>query len=126
LVLPVALASILISKGRNTMPFSLKTVTLEEFKRAVLIVQEAVEQTSPEDEEAFPTVAMRDVPLISSVALEMAKLDMLKAGQQDEEDERAAKLFATSSVQRAIMALYLIELARQDDDLGAGNGRGLS
>jgi hypothetical protein len=37
-------------------------VTLEEFKRAVVIVQEAVEGSSPDDEEAFPTVAMRDVP----------------------------------------------------------------
>jgi hypothetical protein len=103
------------------MPFSLKTVTLEEFKRAVLIVQEAVEGSSPDDEDAFPTVAMRDVPLICEVAMEMAKIDILKQeGSLSEEDERVAKLFATSSVQRAIMALYLIELARQDEESGNG------
>jgi hypothetical protein len=103
------------------MTFSLKTVTLEEFKRAVLIVQEAVQHGSPEDEEAFPSVAMRDVPLLGEIALEMAKLEILREGELPEEDERAARLFATSSVQRAIMALYLIELARQDNDLGNGH-----
>ncbi len=103
------------------MAFSLKTVSLHEFKQAIMIVQEAVENSSPGDEGAFPSAAMRDVPLIGEVALEMAKTEMLKKdGKLSEEDGRIAGLFATSSVQRAIMALYLIDLARQDGDSGNG------
>src|SRR5262245_60491366 len=88
----------------------LRTITFDEFKGAVQIVDDAIRNGDPNDEEGLVAVAMKQVPLLANVVLETANIDIMAAdGLLDEDEAAIARHSASPAVQRTLLALYLIE-----------------
>lgn len=94
----------------KTMALNLSTVTIEEFKKAAQIVYEAIREGDPQDEDGFLATAMREVPLIGEIALEMFKRTI--PGNNKDTNSQVTALYASPSAQCIVAALYLIDQSR--------------